>query len=344
VPRFVVPDASGEVAPGAPPTFSVIVAAYQAAATIGDALASALDQRPAPHEVVVCDDGSTDDLAGAVARFGDRVVVVRQENRGEAGAKNTAARHATGEFVVILDADDYFLPGRLAALGELAAARPDLDILTTDAYLEVNGDRAGTSYGPDHRFATDDQRRAILDRNFVFGLAAIRRSRLLEIGGFDERVTHGTDWDCWARLILGGSRAGLVDEPLAVYRLHESAANADRVAMARGRLRVLRNRRLEPSLTDDERRFLRDRIAQEERRVEWEELRASLANGASPGGVRSVAWRVVRDRGQPRDVRARGALALAVPALARRRIARNAATTWTTAGDRRVARSSPNGE
>ena len=57
-------------------------------------------------------------------------------------------------------------------------------------------------------FEVDDQRRAILQRNFVFGLAAVRRERLLEVGGFDETIRWTTDWDCWIRMIMGGSRAG----------------------------------------------------------------------------------------------------------------------------------------
>jgi hypothetical protein len=286
----------------------------------------------------VCDDGSTDDVTGALAPFGERVVLVRQPNRGEAAAKNTAAKAATGEFVVILDADDVFLPGRLAALRELASARPDLDILTTDAYLDADGRRIGTSYSPQHRFAALDQRRAILERNFVFGLAAVRRARLLAIGGFDETLSHATDWDCWVRLVLDGARVGLVDEPLAVYRLHRGAANASRVAMAEGRQRVLLNALAHPSLGDDERALLRERIGEEQRRAEWERLRDDLAHERP---ARAAAWRIARNREQPLRLRARGALALLVPSVARARLAHNAQQSWTTVGDLRLPIAGP---
>src|SRR5206468_2811881 len=81
----------------------------------------------------------------------------------------------TSDFVAILDADDVYFPERLEALGELAAARPDLDILTSDAYLELNGRRIRRCYEGGWTFEVEDQRRAILERNFIFGLAAVRR-------------------------------------------------------------------------------------------------------------------------------------------------------------------------
>ena len=73
-----------------------------------------------------------------------------------------------------VDADDVYLPERIQALGQLAAARPDLDILTTDAFLEVGRHRLRRCYGDAFPFVVDDQRSGILERNFIFGLAAVR--------------------------------------------------------------------------------------------------------------------------------------------------------------------------
>jgi glycosyltransferase involved in cell wall biosynthesis len=119
--RLAAPPPAGPVARAAPPTFSVAIAAYQAADVVGEAIESALAQTVPPHEVVVCDDGSTDDLDRALEPYRDRIVLLRQRNRGEAAAKNAAARAASGDFVAILDADDVYLPERLEALGRLAA-------------------------------------------------------------------------------------------------------------------------------------------------------------------------------------------------------------------------------
>src|SRR5204862_6759843 len=263
---FATPEADRAIAPAAaPPTFSVVVAAYQAADTIGEALASALAQTAPPHEIVVCDDGSTDDLEAALAPFRERIVLLRKENGGEASAKNAAARAATGDFVAILDADDVYLPGRLAALGRLASERPDLDLLTTDAYLEVDGRVVRRVYGDDWTFEVDDQRREIMRRNFVFGHAAVRRERLLGEGGFDERIRFTTDWECWMRLILTGSCAGAVLEPLARYRVRQTSLSADRTRMTAGRIESLRTGLAHPSLRPEERDAARATLAGLER-------------------------------------------------------------------------------
>jgi starch synthase len=314
------PEGSGPV-----PTFSVIVAAYQRASTIAESVASALDQVPPPLEVVVCDDGSTDDIVGALAPFGDRVRLVRSDHGGEASAKNVAWRAARGDFVVILDADDIYLPGRLAALGALAAARPDLDILTTDALLERDGRRLPRSYYDRYAFEVDDQRAAILQRNFVFGLVAIRRSRLVEEGGFDERIRHAADWECWIRLVLGGSRVGLVRRPLAVYRLHEASMSADTVAMSRGVMATLRTTLDRDDLAPHERALVERRLEREAHRLEVDQLLRALER--RDPGVRRLAMALARSP-WPAGTRVRAAAAWLAPRpvgwLARHQRARRA--------------------
>lgn len=252
--RIAVPAAAGPVTPRVrAPSFSVVIAAYQVADCIGDAIDSALAQTAPALEVVVCDDGSTDELGTVLAGFGDRIVTVLKDHGGEASAKNAGARAASGEFVVILDADDVFLPGRLGAIAELACLRPDLDIITTDAFLEVEGRIDRRVYTAAWTFATDDQRQAILERNFIFGHVAVRRELLLAAGGFDERITRTTDWECWIRLILDGAIAGAVMEPLAHYRVRRSSLSSQRALMHEGAVQTLERALTHPRLTPAER-------------------------------------------------------------------------------------------
>ncbi len=293
-------------------------------------------QVPPPVEVIVGDDGSTDDIAGALAPFGDRVSLLSGEHRGEATAKNRAFAAASSEFVVLLDADDVYLPGRIDALGRLASARPDLDLLTTDANLEAGGVVVGRCYHAGNRFAIIDQRRAIIEHNFVFGLAAIRRERLLAIGGFDEGIPYTADWDCWIRLLLGGVRAGLVNEPLASYRLHESAMSAGRADMYRGRLQTLRKTRQHPSLGVAERKVVDGGIAIEAMRVAREELDDAVAAGG--GGVRPLALRVLRDRNQPTRTRLKASMAALAPAPVGALVRNERRRAWVGVGDRRIPR------
>ena len=202
-----------------PPTFSVVITAYEAAATVAAAIRSALDQTHPAHEVIVVDDGSSDDLMAAVAPFAGQIEVVRKSNGGGASARNAGVAAASGDFMAILDSDDLYDRRRLEALADLAVARPDLDLLTTDSRFMVDGHEVGR-YASHDPFAASEQRTAILDSCFVGGWPAVRIARLEEIGGFAEDFRIAYDWNCWLRLILDGSSAGMVDEPLYDYTLH----------------------------------------------------------------------------------------------------------------------------
>ena len=323
------------MAPGAPPSFSIVIAAYQVAPLIGRALDSALAQTLPPVEVVVCDDGSTDDLAAALAPYRDRIVVVRHHtNRGEGAAKNAAVQAASGDFVAILDADDAYFPDRLEALAELSAARPDLDILTTDAYLELDGRRVRRCYEGGWTFDVRDQRRAILERNFIFGLAAVRRTAMLRVGGFDERIRWTTDWDLWVRLILAGSRAGAVDRPLAVYRLRPSSLSAHRSRLLAGRLQTLEKAAAHPDLDASEREAVGRTIAARRQELVTLALREALV--ARAPDRRRRALDVVRAGGVPPRTRLKAVAAAAVPGVVGRLLERREGGAWTAAGGTKV--------
>ena len=309
--RFLVPPPDGPLERAPAPSFSIVVAAYQAADVIGDALESALAQTRPAQEVIVCDDGSTDDLETALDPFRDRIVLLRKKNGGEASAKNAGTRGATGDFVVFLDADDVFLPERLAALAELASARPDLDVLTTDAVLEVDGKPVRRCYTDQLPFEIEDQRAAILERNFVFGLAAVRRSKLLAAGGFDEHIRWATDWDLWIRLVLSGSRIGLVEKALARYRLQAGSLSSQRPRLLAGRIQVLEKSARRHDLTPRERAVVARSLFVERRRLALAEARAALL-GELPG-PRRRSLRVAVGRGHSLQTRMKAAVAALAP-------------------------------
>lgn len=235
---IAAPPPRSPVGAGARPTFSVVIAAWQSAATIAGAVRSVVEQSEPPIEIVVCDDESTDDPWGALAPFADQISFLRIAHGGVSRARNAAADRTTGEFIVILDADDTWAPRRLERLGDAVAARPDLDLITTDGWFVVDGVRRGTFYGA-NEFPTHDQVSAILQRNFVFQHAAVRRSRWLEHGGFSPDLDRGEDWDFWLRLLLDGSVAGCVLEPLADYLIHDTSLSADRYRSLMARVTVL---------------------------------------------------------------------------------------------------------
>jgi glycosyltransferase involved in cell wall biosynthesis len=328
--EVLAPPAPVGLAPlAAPPAFSVVIPAYQAAATIGDTLRSALDQSLPAHEVIVVDDGSTDDLGGALRPFEGRIELVRKPNGGVSSARNAGIAVASGDFVAVLDADDRFHRERLEALARLAVARPDLDILTTDTRFVSDGEVQG-AFLERNRFATDDQRQAIFESSFV-GWPAVRLSRLREIGGFDEELAVGEDWDCWLRLILGGSRAGLVNRPLYDYVVREGSLTADRRANLWARVALLEKAARNPDLRPEDRPALERATRRHRSRAVSAEARAAV-DGASP---RAHPGRLALRRGIEPKARVGALLAVAVPPLARRLLPGRPAVDERLAGDGR---------
>jgi glycosyltransferase involved in cell wall biosynthesis len=313
-PTIIAPPAQGEVDSAGPATFSVVIPAYQAAATIREAVTSALEQTPPAQEVIVVDDGSTDDLSAALASFADDIQLIRKPNGGAASARNVGIRAAKGEFVAFLDADDLFYPGRLEALGALARARPDLDILATDAVISVAGRRHALFFDGTP-FAAREQRTAILEACFVTGWPAVRVARVRALGGFDETLAIAHDWDCYLRMILDGAAAGCVTEPYYEYRHLAGSLTADRIPALRERVEVLRKARRRSDLTTDERAALRRALRRHGTRAALAELEAELDGLEAPTDARVPRGRTLR-RLASRSLTRRGRMLLVLGVLA----------------------------
>jgi glycosyltransferase involved in cell wall biosynthesis len=239
--------------------------------------------------------------------------MIRKENGGAASAHNVGNAAATGDFIATLDADDAFHPRRLEALAKLACARPDLDLITTETRFVVGGEPVGT-FGAHTPFALEDQRTAILRSCFVGGWPAVRLSRLREIGGFDESLRIGHDWDCWLRLILDGSQAGLVTAPYYDYVLHAGALTSSRVASLWDRVRLLEKATSNPALLPAERPLLLRSIREHRTRAARAEVSAALLDTRSG----SHLGRLALTRGIDAHTRMLAAMGLIVPPLARR--------------------------
>ncbi|MDO8209847.1 glycosyltransferase family A protein [Conexibacter sp. CPCC 206217] len=332
---LLAPAPSSPPAPAAAPSFSIVITAYEVAPYLGEAVRSALEQTLPAADVVVVDDGSSDDVDGALAPYRDRITLVRQVNQGPGAAKLAGARAASGEFVSFLDGDDVYLPQRLEALAEAAAARPDLDVLQTDAWVESGGERLRRVYDETWEFEVDDQRRGILTRCFVLGHAAARRALLVALDGSDRTTLD--DWECWIRLILDGARAGCVQEPLSVYRVRPGSLSTGRTSLYRRGTATLRKFEAEPGLSEAE------RTALVQTRSEWSRLLTlELARDALHAGDRRAARpllkRIVRSRGYDPRARLKALISLLAPGVARRLLAERAAKEWVGAGGMRVSR------
>jgi glycosyltransferase involved in cell wall biosynthesis len=326
VSTFLVPPPPPGLKPGPVPSFSVVIATYQAAATIGETLESALDQTLPPHEIVVVDDGSTDETEAVLAPYRERILFIRKKNGGRGSALNVGVRAASGELVSFLDADDIYEPERLEALAELAVARPDLDLLMTDAYIEVGGRDTGR-FSEETPFATEQQRLAILQRCFLV-CPCVRRRPFLAASGFDESLRIGQDWDCWIRLILAGARAGLVDVPLYRYRIRSDSVTGDRSAALWARVHLLQKAAKNPGLSAEERAGLEKSVDSHRRRALLAEAEAALRSNAPEARRRALA--VAASSGFGPRTRLKAACAAIAPRLAGRRLdSHEAKTGWS---------------
>jgi glycosyltransferase involved in cell wall biosynthesis len=302
------------------PSFSVLIPAYEAAATIGEAVESLRAQTLAPAEVLVCDDGSGDDLAAALEPYRGFVRLLQKErHRGVAAARNELLEAARGDFVVPLDADDVYAPTRLQRLAELAAARPELDILGTDAVF-VSGGRLVGRFNEKTPFAAERQAEAILDRCFVI-CPAMRRQRLLEIGGYDESLRTAEDWDVCIRLILTGSAAGSVEEPLLEYRLGGESLTARRSETLRERVYMLEKAAATPDLDPAVREAAERAVSRHRARALEQAAVEAVGEGGAEARRRLLA--VARARG----VSPRARLGAAIASLAPTRLGRLADAT-----------------
>ena len=128
------------------PRFSVIIPAYNSAATLARAVESVFAQSWPAHEIIVIDDGSIDETLQVAREFGDKVQVIHQPNAGVSTARNRGAEAATGDWLAFLDADDWYYPDRLRWHAEWIARDAGLDFLTGDyEYRREDGSLMGTS-------------------------------------------------------------------------------------------------------------------------------------------------------------------------------------------------------
>jgi len=194
------------------PRVSVVMPAYQAAWSVGAAVESVLWQTYRDLEVVVVDDGSTDATAEIVRAHEGPVRVVHQENAGVAAARNRGIAEAAGELIAFCDSDDLWFPAHLEALVEVYD-RAGGGIATANSYWLFPGGIHPARTRFRGRFPTaDEQRRAILEQNFVSTMALFPRRLPEEIGPFPVDRRRAEDWDFWIRAIYAGHRVAFVGD------------------------------------------------------------------------------------------------------------------------------------
>ncbi len=239
------------------PRFSVIIPAFNSAATLARAIESVRTQSWPAHEIIVVDDGSTDATADVAASYGEAVCLIRQENSGVSVARNAGAAAATGDWLAFLDADDWYAPDRIRLHAEWIADDATLDCLTGDyEYRDEAGTLLGTSMAQhaSGRMMLDKaagSARVVMEQPgeiaaFVadhFGdthTLSVPRARFIELGGYPTGYKVCEDVHFLARLVAGSRRIGVMCQSLGVYLIHGgSATRRDVVAAQRENVRTL---------------------------------------------------------------------------------------------------------
>jgi glycosyltransferase involved in cell wall biosynthesis len=236
---------------------SIIIPAYNQAHYLAQAIQSALEQTHRDLEVIVVDDGSTDDTAAVVQGLTDpRVRYLRQENRGLSAARNTGLRHTGGDFVSFLDSDDQFLPSKLELLLAELDRHPEAGLAAGQA---IPVDQAGQPIGKvfDKSLSAEDVR-LLLGNPLHVGSVLLRREWQERVGLFDESLRSYEDWDMWLRLARAGCPMRWVAQPVSLYRFHPAQMTRDGRQMTTATFAVLDKVYADPELPESWQR-LRER-------------------------------------------------------------------------------------
>ncbi|MBE2259564.1 MAG: glycosyltransferase family 2 protein [Candidatus Accumulibacter sp.] len=214
------------------PLVSVVIPAYNCSRYIAETIASILGQSANDLEVIVINDGSTDDTAAIARRFGPPVRVLEQANSGVCSARNHGIREARGEFIALVDHDDYWLPDKLANQLAAFADHPQVDVVFTrfiwwrqteqGLFPEPSSFAAQAQpQGIDDELSGWIYHQMLLDSWVLTSTALTRASVIRAHQGFDESLPFSEDWDLWMR-ISRSSQFLKLREASTLYRQHPS--------------------------------------------------------------------------------------------------------------------------
>lgn len=212
---------------------SVIIPNYNYGRFLKPSIQSVLDQTMKPHEIIVVDDGSTDNSMEMIRSFGESITAIKQDNAGVAAARNKGAEIATGEFLAFLDADDYWHPEKLAKQMLKFSSDPDVGFVHCGScYVDENGVPIKDYVVGGEGWIANELLK--FQPVVIANTLIVKRSLFSEIGGFDmNRDLHPSeDWDLCYRLSRI-CKLGFVHEALLYYRQHGSGGHTNIARMER---------------------------------------------------------------------------------------------------------------
>lgn len=208
---------------------SAVIPAYNAAACIARAIKSVLAQTLPVYEIIVVDDGSSDKTSEVVEQFGDKVILIRQENAGVSVARNTGIEAATGDWIAFLDADDEWLGEKNARQMEIIERNPDLRWCAANYFRAIAGRKR--MVGDQKLIQRGLGERDYFANYFVATMKSdcqahtqtmmIRKDVFEEVGLFEPGKQRLEDLDVWWKIGYRYPKIGYIAEPLAMMHLEE---------------------------------------------------------------------------------------------------------------------------
>jgi glycosyltransferase involved in cell wall biosynthesis len=267
--------------------FSVVVPAYNASQTLRETVRSAQEQDFDDFEVLISDDGSTDDtldLARSIAGTDSRVRVLSAENGGCASARNRGFEAASGEICVPLDSDDKLAPGCLSAMSAFIGARPDYDIYSSNGTRVMPDGRSepffsGPAFAHETSWTLDD----IILVNRINITSGVRRDLWERVGGFTSGLRYAEDYDFWLRSLALGARHIYTPQSLGIYLNRAGGKSKNRIAHAEAQITIFTRLAQMPELNDVQRELCARKIGLLRTRIARVELEARLQKGEYAG-------------------------------------------------------------
>lgn len=220
---------------------SVIIPAYNCGKYLKEAVDSVLNQTYKNVEIIIIDDGSTDDTQKVAEEFSKKVIYHRQPHRGAASARNEGIKRASGDFIAFLDADDVWLKEKVARQVMYFEKNPEVGLVYTDLYrLDAGSNRIISKWSDVFPVKEGFVFRDLIERNFIQTSAVMIKKKVVdEIGFFDEEFKAYEDIDYWVR-VAEKFKIGYIPEPLVIYRMFPESLSKKGLWMAEGRLKVFK--------------------------------------------------------------------------------------------------------
>jgi glycosyltransferase involved in cell wall biosynthesis len=209
------------------PFVSIIIPAYNQAQYLKQSIDSAIAQAYPHTEIIVVNDGSTDETESIAKSYGSKINYIYQENLGLAGARNTGIRVAKGELIGLLDSDDIWKPNFLETIVSLVIKYPKASVFYSQGQcIDADGNILPQIVGG-KTISQSNFFNSLLQANFLIpSTITLRRETIVNAGYFDETLRSCEDWDLWLRILPDATFIG-TEEIIIYYRVHKESLTAN---------------------------------------------------------------------------------------------------------------------